>query len=275
MRILKKESIHNANIYSLSEYVNLIGNHRQLWITLAKRDIKVKYVQSKLGLLWSIIQPITAILIYSLFFKYVFKLEFNEYPYYLYVFAGILPWTLFSYLLNQGSYSLIQNQELIHKLNFPKLLLISAKALVSMVEIMPALIILLIVTFISGDANYIGWVFIPLIILLNLIVAIIPPLWISAFSLRYRDTLHAIPYLGNFGIWLTPIFWVPENSPMIIQRLTNYNPLTFVLYLYRWALFGDNIIWDGLWSMLFFIGIFLPFGLMYFKNQEKHIIDLI
>lgn len=253
----------------------MIYDHRSMVITLAVREIKLKYIQSKLGLLWSVVQPISALLLYTLFFTYVLKVEFTEYPFVFYVFSGIVPWTLFNYLLNQGSMVLIQNQEIIRKISFPKFILVLVKAVVGLVEILPALIILIGMMLFYSVPIQLNLIILPFVIVLNLLVALVIPIWISALSVNSRDLTHIVPYLANFGIWLTPVFWVPESSPYLMQVLAQVNPITFILEVYRWALFGSPIDLMTIWSFLVAVMILLPIGLLIYKRKEKTIIDVI
>jgi len=270
---VNNETQHNARNYTISEYIALIFQYRHMIYTLALRDLRVKYVQSRLGLLWTVIQPISAIALYTFFFTYVFDIQFSEYPYVLYVFSGIIPWTLFSHLLNHGSASLVQNQEIIRKIKFPKIILVLVKALVGVVEVLPALFILLCtIPFLGLDVQW-TFLWIPLILILNLMICLIIPILISALTVSSRDAIHIVPYLANFGIWLTPVFWVSKDGPDFLRILADLNPLTFILSLYRWALFGSVIQWSSVWSCAAALVILLPIGFLIFKRREKYIID--
>lgn len=269
------QTINDARQFSTKQYFNQIFKFRHLLIALAVRDLKLKFIQSKIGLIWTLIQPITALIIYSYSFTHFFQFSNKDYPYSLYVFSGVIPWTLFSYMLGQGSQVLISNQDLIRKLSFPKIILLGAKSLVAFIEIVPAILIMIGLMIYYQIPLSLHSLFFPFLIILSLITAIVAPLWLSALSVKHRDVLHAVPYLTNFGIWITPVFWMTENSPEFIKYLLVWNPLSFLMSLFRWTLFSTGINWGYLPAFLTWILVVSFFGFLYFKKQEKNFIDIL
>ncbi|WP_421898422.1 ABC transporter permease [Marinoscillum sp.] len=258
--------------YTTREYFLQIYDHRHIIKSLVRRDLKIKYSQSVLGWSWAFIQPVTALIIYSIFFRYVFDFQFDKYPYALYVLSGILPWHMFSQNLHQSSGVLLSEQELIRKIAFPKFILLLAKSIVSLIELSFGLILLLIYLTIQSR---ISWyiLLLPAVILINHLVSMIIPIWISQFSVKKRDLLHLIPYLVNFGIWLTPIFYTIENTPKFLSTIIYANPMTGVILTYRLVLFGDPFPLEALISPAVCIGLFLLPGIALFKNFDKKIVD--
>ena len=128
------KTLISAEPDTLDVYLKKVWQHRALILTLAKRDLKVKYAQTVLGLAWTFIQPLVAVITYTLFFAYIMNFE-TEYPYILFVLSGILLWGLFNYIFAQGSTSVLSNQDLIQKLYFPKLILPLSKILVGLTEL--------------------------------------------------------------------------------------------------------------------------------------------
>ncbi len=258
--------------YTTREYFKQIYKHRHIIRSLVRRDLKIKYSQSVLGWTWAFIQPLTALIIYSIFFRYVFDFQFDKYPYALYVLSGILPWHMFSQNLHQSSGVLLSEQELIRKIAFPKFILLLAKSFVSLIELGFGLVLLLTYLAIQSGITW-NILLLPCIVLINLLISMIIPIWISQLSVKKRDLLHLVPYLVNFGIWLTPIFYTIENTPKLLSTIIYANPMTGITMTYRWVLFGDPFPLEALISPTLCIGLLLLPGIVLFKNFDKKIVD--
>ncbi|WP_221409602.1 ABC transporter permease [Marinoscillum furvescens] len=245
--------------------------HLAMLKALIIRDIQIKYAQSFLGIIWALVQPLTALLVYSIFFRFVFQFESLGYNYALYVFSGVLPWQLFSHALHHGSGSLIQHQDLVRKVAFPKLLLPLTKVAVGLLEMSLGMGILLIFLGISGHIS-VQLIALPVAILTLVLVSLALPVWISQLAIRRRDLLHILPYLGNFGIWLTPVFFTMSSLPNWLQTIVLLNPMTGVILLFRFALFGDPIP-ALIWWPLAITGVLLLLGLYRFKSFDKEMTD--
>jgi len=258
---------------SLNAYLQKVWNHRSLIINLAKRDLKIKYAQTLLGLAWTVIQPLVAVLVYTLFFALLMDFQ-TAYPYVLFVLSGILLWNLFNYIFSQASSCLYQNQELIKKMAFPRIVLPLAKVLVGMGEflIISGLFFLVFIFFKQSISWQILLVPIPvlLLILFSLGVALI----MNALTLKNRDLNHLIPFLVNFGIWLTPVFYPISILPAQFENIIFLNPVTASLQLFRWCMFSDPL---NVWVVTGLCLSFFTFivGLFAFKKSENRIIELL
>lgn len=265
------KTLISAEPDTLGVYLKKVWQHRALILTLAKRDLKVKYAQTVLGLAWTFIQPLVAVITYTLFFAYIMNFE-TEYPYILFVLSGILLWGLFNYIFAQGSTSLMQNQDLIRKLYFPKIILPLSKALVGFVEfvIITLLFVVLMVVFKATPSWKI--VFIPLLLVSISAFALGMAFILSAATVRNRDLNHIIPFLVNFGIWFTPVFYPVTLIPQQFAHLLYINPMASIIQLFRVCVFGE------VYNPNMFLGIaasFLTFiiGFCYFKKVEDSIVD--
>ncbi|MCB9225580.1 MAG: ABC transporter permease [Chitinophagales bacterium] len=257
----------------LKTYLQKIWNHKSLIITLAKRDLKVKYAQTVLGLAWTVVQPITSVIVYTLFFSVLLNFE-TPYPYVLFVLSGVLLWGLFNYIFSQGSTSLMQNQDLIRKMYFPKMILPFSKVLVAFVEFGVIFIIFLLMLLIFSVP--ISWkiILIPIPIFILTLFSIGTALILSAATIKNRDLNHIIPFLIYFGIWLTPVFYPVTVIPQQYADWLYINPMAAVIQLFRWCVFDEPI------NKFILIGIALSFiifgvGFFYFKKVEDKIIDLL
>jgi lipopolysaccharide transport system permease protein len=258
---------------TLKEYLAKIWQNRSLIFTLAKRDLKIKYAQTSLGLAWTILQPLSAVAVFTVFFSIILDLE-TSYPYVLFVLSGVLLWNLFNYIFSQGSSSLTQNSDLIKKMAFPKIILPISKVLLALVEfaVTLALFLVLLILFkipVGVEVLIFPVTLIP-VIALSLGMAFI----LSAATIKNRDLFHVIPFLVNFGIWLTPVFYPVSLIPEQYSDYLYINPMAASIQLFRWSFFGEPL------SMLVFLGISICFatfiiGFFYFKKVEDKIIDII
>ena len=270
------KTIISAEKDSLKVYLQKICLHKSLILTLAKRDLKVKYAQTNLGLLWTAIQPLTGLLIFTFFFNKVMKIDgIPESGYAVFAFTGMTSWYFFSYIVYQSSTSLIQNQELMKKIYFPKLILPISKVLVGLVDFGISMILLVIIMIIYGITPSWHIVFLPIFIVLNIIVGLSVSIWLSALTVKKRDLQHIVPYLMNFGIWLTPVFFPATLIPEKYRVMLYLNPMAGIVEGFRWC------IWEyGEYDIYYSIGILLSIllllsGIWYFRKVEDDIVDYI
>lgn len=263
--------IYSSKPDSVREYCNKIWANRWLILTLAKRDLKVRYAQTFLGISWTILQPLTSVAIYSIFFFLLLKFE-TKYPYILFVLSGLLIWSLFSSIFFQASTSLVQNQDLIKKMDFPKIILPISKIVFALIDcVVTFLILFIFIVFFKIEFSYkmlLGpFILIP-ILLFSLGISFI----LIALTIKNRDLQHVVPFLVNFGVWFSPVFYPVSILP---DRYMNYifiNPIAACIQLFRWSFFGEPI------NSFVFIGIYIGvlvflIGFFSFKKIEDKIIE--
>ena len=249
--------------------------HRSVLFTLARRDIKAKYTQTILGLLWSVIQPLTGLLIFTIFFDKLIQVDTNDIPYPLFAFTGMVAWYFYTFIVNQGGTSLVDSQYLLKKIYFPRLILPLSKVLVGFIDFAVSIFLLIILMIIMGGSPGIRLFWFPVFLLMGIITGLSVAVWLSALTIRFRDFQHIIPYLINFSIWLTPVFYpttlVPENYRFILYL----NPMAGVIAGFRWSLLGDQP--PSLNYLIGFIPVILIFisGIYYFIKIEREIVDII
>ncbi len=255
-------------------YILEVWQCRELILVLAKRDLQVQYAQTMLGVLWSLLQPLAAMLIYTLFFSQLVVLPGVDAPYALFVFTGILIWSNFSTILTQAGTSLMQNQQIIKKIYFPRLVLLLAKVAVSWVEFSISFCLLLVIAFWVGHPLPWTLVFVPLVVVVNATVALSLAVWLSVLTIRFRDFYHLVPLVISFGIWFTPVFYPGTILPERWMFLLHFNPVAGVIHLMRWAVLGDGLDPSYL-AVLAGHGVLLLVGLVYFSRVEKKMVDYI
>jgi len=272
---MAKTIIQNKNI-EIMTYLSKIRQHRHLIYTLAKRDIKAKYAQTKLGWLWAIIQPLATLTIFVLFFDKLVHISTGDVPYALFAFCGIITWYLFTYIVNSAGTAIIQNQDLIKKIYFPKIILPISKTIGGVFEFGISFGLLLLLMLVMGQAITLKIIVVPLVLLLVLLTGLSVSIWLSALTVKNRDLQHLIPYLTNFAIWLTPVFYPTTLIPKAFESWIYYlNPLATVLKLLRWALLND-VPPEPIYFVSF-IGVFilLVLGFLYFRRIEREIADFV
>lgn len=265
-----KKTVITPDSDSLWLSLKKIWHYKELMLTFAKRDLRVKYAQTWLGIGWTIIQPLTALLIFTFFFSYVLHWQADGLPYSLYVLSGLLGWNFFVYIVYQGSFSVHESAALIKKIYFPKAILPFSKVFVAMVELLISF--LLFIPLVLYYRQEISWhiLFLPLALLFNILSALVLVFFSSAVAYRKRDVLHFIPFLIYFGVWVTPVFFTKSTLPEHLYILWYSNPMASVTELWRWCLFPD---WEFdlyfLPSLLLLIPLFLFAFWLFIKNERK------
>lgn len=255
-----------------------LWRYRELFRVLAWRDLAVRYKQTVIGLLWAIIRPFLTMAVLTIVFGRIAKLPADgNAPYALMVFAGLLPWTFFSAGLTEASTSLINNTNLITKVYFPRLIIPLATLVVAFVDFLVGLCIL---------AALMGWywflpdwhiIMLPVFVILAFFVNIGPSLWVTSLNVKYRDFRYVIPFVVQFGLYVSPVGFSSAVIPEQWRLLYSLNPMVGVIDGFRWCILrGQSSLYlPGLVAGLAVAGFFLWFGLHQFRKTEKSFADLI
>jgi len=261
----------------LAHYLRQVWLFRGLLLNLTRRNLKVKYAQTYLGIVWVLLQPLTGMVIFTLFFSGIFDLSsFGiEVPYYLFAYSGYATWIYAVYVIQSAGTALVQDETLIKKSYFPKLILPLSRTLVGLVDYIISLAVLVVMAGFSGDLK-LYWIWtLPLVILITTIVAWSVAFWLAALTIRFRDFVHLIPYLINFGIWLSPVFYPATIIPAHLSFLIYMNPMAAVVELTRWSILGTAFPgFHFIWVILACSGLLLA-GLHYFVRVEDEIADYV
>jgi lipopolysaccharide transport system permease protein len=266
---ISKVNRERAN--SFSDFVREFLDNKMLLFIIAKRDIRIKFSQTLIGLGWTLLQPLTGLVIYSLFFGSVLKWNTSNLPYPIYVLSGLIGWNYFVYIVNQGVFCIRENSDLIRNMHVPLIVFPFSKAIVGLIDLV-AHIILFIPLIYFYDLT-ISWkiIFLPLVILYNTILGLSVSIFFLSFSIIKKDILHIIPYLITFGIWLTPVFFSRDVYPHPIDKIIEANPLTHIVGLWRWSLFGSGT-FNIFWVYGFFLSTFFFMGVMGIFNRKQNIL---
>ena len=253
-----------------------LWQYRELIGFLAWRDISVRYRQTAIGLLWAVIQPFFAMVVFSVIFGRLAGLESGGVPYPIFVFAALVPWQFFVYCLNQSGTSLISNQNLITKIYFPRLVIPLAVTAAGLVDFAVAFVVLLTMMAYFGIMPGAAVLLLPLFLLLALVTAVGVGLVLSSLAVRFRDVQYVIPFLVQIWFFSTPVVYEPEIFPEPWRTLLGLNPMTGVVEGFRWALLDAQTA-PGI-SIVLSAGVavaLLLFGLFTFRRMEAFFADRI
>jgi len=252
-----------------------IWHYRELLFFLAWRDIKLRYKQTALGVAWAVIQPLFTMLVFSIFFGKLGGMKSDGLPYPLFVLTALLPWQLFSYALTQSSNSLVNEQRLISKVYFPRLIVPLSSVLSGLVDFVVTFVLLLGMMAWYGTVP--GWAVltVPFFVLLALASALAVGLWLSALNVQYRDFRYTIPFLTQFWLFLTPIAYPSSIVPEQWRLIYGLNPMAGVVEGFRWALLGGKAPGAMLAVSTLAVIALLIGGLFYFRRLERTFADVV
>jgi lipopolysaccharide transport system permease protein len=258
---------------TIAEYLSKIWQYRSLIVVFAKRDLKVKYAQTWLGLGWTILQPLTALLIFTFFFGYILDWKADGLPYSLYVLSGLLGWNYFTYIVFQGMNSVQEAGAVIKKIYFPKAVLPLSKVLVALTEL--SITFLLLIPLLVWHQQMISWkfIFIPLVLFFNTLVGLFIVFFTASLSYKVRDLFHLIPFLIYFGIWVTPVFFTKTILPDSINFIWYLNPMAAVVEGWRWCLFSSWYFDIRFLPALLSILVLFIFGFFKYNKAESKFSD--
>ena len=255
-----------------------LWRYRELFLILAWRDVSVRYKQTIIGVAWAIIRPFLTMVVFSVIFGRLANLPSDgNAPYPLLVFAAMLPWSLFSTALGEASNSLIGSANLISKVYFPRLIIPTATVVTAFVDFLISFVILVGMMLYYRYAP--GWniLLLPAFILLALLASLGPGLWITALNVKYRDFRYVIPFVVQFGLYISPVGFSSSVIPEQWRLLYSLNPMVGVIDGFRWCILGGDsaIYWPGFALSLVIVAFFLWLGISRFRKMEKTFADMI
>lgn len=254
-----------------------LWRYRELFQVLAWRDVAVRYKQTVIGVAWAVVRPFLTMVVFSFVFGRVAKLPSEgSAPYALLVFAGMLPWTFFSTALAEASNSLVSNSNLISKVYFPRLIVPAATIVVALVDFLISFSILACMMLWYAYMPPLQILLLPLFVIFAFLSSLGPSLWITSLNVKYRDFRYIIPFLVQFGLYVSPVGFSSQVIPEDWRLIYSLNPVVGIIDGFRWCLLGEtNFYWPGFLASLAVTGFFLWFGTRQFRKMEKSFADLI
>ena len=252
-----------------------LWRYRELFQVLAWRDVAIRYKQTAIGVAWAVIRPVLTVLVFTVVFGRIAKLPSNGVPYPLLVFAGMLPWTFFATALSDASNSLVSNANLISKVYFPRLLVPAATVAAAFVDFFISLGVMVALMAWYRFAPDWRIVFLPLFALLAVVASLGPGLWITAVNVRYRDFRYVIPFLVQFGLYISPVGFSSSVVTAQWRLLYALNPMVGVIDGFRWCMLGAPLDWRVVCISLAVATLMFWAGVAQFRKLEKTFADVI
>jgi lipopolysaccharide transport system permease protein len=255
-----------------------LWHYRELFAILAWRDIAVRYKQTVIGVAWAVVRPLLSMAVFTVIFGKLAGLPSDgAVPYAVLVFAGMLPWFLFASILSEASGSLVGNANLIGKVYFPRLIIPTAAAVVALVDFAINLVILFAIMAWYGVAP--GWhiLLLSAFVALAVLASLGPALLITALNVKYRDFRYIIPFIAQFGLYVSPVGFSSAVVPDQWRFWYSLNPVVGVIDGFRWCLLGgeSKLYLPGFAMSLSIIALFLWLGVAYFRRTERTFADLV
>jgi lipopolysaccharide transport system permease protein len=248
---------------------------RELLLVLTFRDIKIRYKQTAIGILWAGLQPFLTMVVFTLIFGKVAKMPSEGLPYAVFTMTALMPWQFFARALMQGSFSLVHMQAMMTKVYFPRLIAPLAEIMAGLVDFAIAFIILLGIMAWYGIVPGPQIVALPAFVLLAIVISLAVALWLSAINIEYRDIQYALPFVTQLWMFATPVVYPVSVVPDQWRWLLMLNPMTIVVEGFRWSLLGKGWVLTPINITISFlcISIVLIFGLRYFDRVQRTFAD--
>jgi len=254
-----------------------LWRYRELLYYLAWRNILVRYRQTFMGITWAVIRPLLTMLVFTVIFGKLAKLPSDGVPYPILVFTAMLPWQFFASAFADAGNSLISSSRLISKIYFPRLVMPLSAMIVSLVDFIISFLILLCLMLYYE--YHLSWriLTLPLFLLIAVLSTLAAALWIAALNVKYRDFRNMIPFIVQFGLYVSPIGFSSTIIPEKWRLIYSLNPLVGIIDGFRWAVLGgtSQIYWPGFILSICMTSIILVTAIYYFRKTENLFADYI
>lgn len=262
---------------SLRNYWQDLWQYRELFYFLSWRDILVRYKQTAIGVAWGVLRPLLTMIVFTVIFGYLAKLPSEGVPYPILVFSAMLPWQFFSNSITESSNSFITNANMLTKVYFPRLIVPASSVIVNLVDFFISFIILGIIMVWYGFVPDWKIVTLPAFLFLAFIASVGIGLWLATLNVKYRDFRYVVPFLVQFGLYVSPVGFSSSVVPGKWRLLYSLNPMVGIIDGFRWAILGGNshIYWPGFFLSSAFVLLTFFLSIRYFRNAEKKFADVI
>ena len=253
-----------------------LWKYRELMWVMGARDLQVRYKQAALGIAWAVIQPFMTMVVFSIFFGKMAKIDSQGLPYAVFSIVGLLPWNLFAYALSNSGNSLVNNEGLIKKVYFPRMILPIAPLVTGMMDFLIGCgVAAVVLAYFRVVPSAHIWA-LPLFIVLALITALAAGVWLAALNVRYRDVRHIIPFLTQIWLFASPVIYSANILSPKMQLIYGLNPMAGVIQGFRWSVLGVGdapgpmLAISTLMTLVLLVG-----GLFYFRRTEEQFADIV
>ncbi len=258
------------------QYWRDLWRYRELFYFLAWRDILVRYKQTVIGVAWAVVRPLLTMLVLTFIFGKLAKMPSGGVPYPILVFCGMLPWQFFATAFSESGNSLVSNAGMISKVYFPRLVVPVSSVITSFVDFLISSVLMTLMMVYYGYVPGASIAMLPVFVLLAFATAFGSGLWVSALMVRYRDFRYIVPFVVQFGLYVSPVGFSSNVVPEEWRWLYSINPMVGVIDGFRWAILGEqNIYWPGFWISVVGVILIIISGIWYFRRTERTFADVI
>lgn len=259
------------------QYWRDIWNYRELAFNLAKRDITVRYKQTKIGLGWAIISPIVSMVITTFIFGNLAGLQSDgDSPYFIMVYAGSIPWTFFSANLMNTANTFIANAGIMNKVYFPRVLAPIGAAFAKTVDSLVSMSIMIVLMLVTGYFPTWKFLLFPFMLVLTLLLGMGFGFVLSSFNVRWRDLQHGIPFITGVVQYLTPVMYSITEIPEKYRLLYSLNPATGLVQAFKWCIIRTiEFDWTSFLISIVWIVVLIPVGIHNFRKTERTFVDIV
>ena len=258
------------------QYWRDLWRYRELLYYLAWRDILIRYKQTVVGIGWAVLRPVITMSILTFVFSYLAKMHSGNVPYPIVVFCGMLPWQFFANAFTESGNSIVANSGMITKVYFPRLIVPASSVITSIIDSVISGIILVTIMFYFEYIPSKNIIFLPVFFVLGFFVAFGSGIWISALMVRYRDFRFIVPFIVQFGLYISPVGYSSSNVYGDDRFIYSLNPMVGVIDGVRWSIIGqDNLYIPGIYIATAVVFVLNVSGLWYFRKNERVFADII
>jgi lipopolysaccharide transport system permease protein len=264
------------NVKAIAEAVGELWRYRELFYFLAWRDVKVRYKQTALGIAWAVLQPLMAMLIFTLLFGKLGSMPSDGIPYPLFYFAALLPWTYFSATLSTSGNSLVANANLLTKVYFPRVILPTSAAVSGLVDLAVGSVLLFAIMGYYRLVPDRTFLLAPVLVVLLFTLALSVSMILAALNVKYRDVKYTLPFLVQLWLFATPVIYPASMIPERYRLLVALNPLSGVVDAFRASLVPTkHVDWQLLWISFVVTLVLCVTAIAYFKKTERAFADIV
>lgn len=259
------------------QYWRDIWNYRELAYNLAKRDITVRYKQTRIGLGWAVIAPIISMIVSTFIFGTLAGLSSDgNAPYFIMVYAGSIPWSAFQKNVNQASSTFITNANLMKKVYYPRILSPLGTCMAGLFDSVVSIIILIILMFGAGYYPTARFLLFPLFLLLNSALGLFLGLFLSAFNVKWRDMAQIVPFVLSVAQYICPVSYSITSIPEKYRLVYSLNPATGMISAFKWCVISDMTFdWLSFGVAVAWLALFTVAGIILFRKTERNFVDIV
>ena len=252
-----------------------LNEYRDLLFSLAWREVKVMYAQTILGFSWAIIQPLMQIILFTIIFGNIAKINSDGIPYILFSSAAVIPWNYISQAMSQSSQSLVSGQGMLGKIYFPRLIFPLVPVFSKLINFGISLLILAGIMLHFRVFPTVDLVFLPVFLIMMILIPAAAGLWLSSLAIRFRDVAYVMPFFIQLLMYTGPIIYPLSSIPEKYRMLYSLNPIVGVIEGFRACLLGRPVTWFYIWPGIITGVILVITGAFYFRRMERIIVDVI